>query len=255
MGMGRTLSEDFLREGCAVALVDVKGPALAEAQAELAQTGKCAAFVCDISDGEAVYALARRVEKEFGPVDIPVNNAGIVQARELLDLSDDDIEKTLRINLTAQFWTCKAFLPSMIQRGSGHIVNFASAGGILASGAAYFPHHFFGPGRWEGKAFNPTGENRGYGYNLFQDAGGKIYRTRRMDTEIGLSDYDGKPAFKLNYGAYNSGTVHSMRDEVRRINDDLFLGLGYMALGGGKINPAPFALVGPAKAWVGVDQP
>ncbi|HOG13455.1 MAG: SDR family oxidoreductase [Smithellaceae bacterium] len=132
MGMGRSLSEDFLREGCAVALVDVNGPALAEAQAELAKTGRCAAFVCDISNREAVYELARRVEKEFGPVDILVNNAGIVKARELLDLSDDDIEKTIRINLTAQFWTCKAFLPSMIQRGGGHIVNFASAGGILS---------------------------------------------------------------------------------------------------------------------------
>jgi hypothetical protein len=46
-----------------------------------------------------------------------------------------------------------------------------------------------------------------------------------------------------------------MRDEIRKINDHLFIGLGHMALGGGKINPAPFALVGPAKAWVGVDQP
>lgn len=126
--------------------------------------------------------------------------------------------------------------------------------GILASSAAYFTHHFFGPGRWEGKAFNPSEKDRGYGYNIFRDAGGKVYRTRRMDTEIGPSDYDGKPAFKLNYGAYNTGTVHSMRDEIRRINDHLFLGLGYMALGGGKINPAPFALIGPAKQWVGVDQ-
>ncbi len=126
--------------------------------------------------------------------------------------------------------------------------------GILAYGAAYFTHHFFGPGRWEGKAFNPSGKERGYGYNIFRDAGGKVYRTRKMDTEIGPSDYDGKPAFKLNYGSYNSGSVQSMRDEIRRINDHLFLGLGYMALGGGKINPAPFVLIGPAKEWVGVDQ-
>lgn len=127
--------------------------------------------------------------------------------------------------------------------------------GVMALGAAYFTHHFFGPGRWEGKAFNPSEKDKGYGYNIFRDAGGKIYRTRRMDTEIGPSDYDGKPAFKLNYGAYNAGTVESMRDEIRKINDKLFLGLGYMALGGGKINPAPFALIGPAKEWVGVDQP
>jgi hypothetical protein len=75
-----------------------------------------------------------------------------------------------------------------------------------------------------------------------------------MDTEIGTSDQDGKPAFKLNYGAYNSGTVRSMRDELRKINDNLFLGLGSMALGGGSINPAPFVVMGPAKEWVGVDK-
>ena len=164
----------------------------------------------------------------------------------------EDIRKLNKAEIFQLYYAASA--PSF-QEFKGEFAAVTVDVGILASGAAYFTHHFFGPGRWEGKAFNPTGENRGYGYNLFQDAGGKIYRTRRMDTEIGPSDYDGKPAFKLHYGAYNSGTVHSMRDEIRRINDRLFLGLGYMALGGGKINPAPFALVGPAKAWVGVDQP
>ena len=61
-----------------------------------------------------------------------LNKLGLIKFEQIANLSDDDIEKTLRINLTAQFWTCKAFLPSMIQRGSGHIVNFASAGGILS---------------------------------------------------------------------------------------------------------------------------
>ena len=126
--------------------------------------------------------------------------------------------------------------------------------GIMATSAEYYTHHFFGPGRWEGKAFYPFEKNKGYGYNIFKDATGKTYRTRKMDTEIGLSDHDGKPAFKLNYGAYNSGTVNSMRDELRKINDNLFIGLGYMALGGGKINPAPFLVIGPATKWVGTDK-
>jgi len=45
-----------------------------------------------------------------------------------------------------------------------------------------------------------------------------------------------------------------MRDEIRKINDHLFIGIGYMGLGGGSINPAPFVLIGPAKEWVGVDK-
>ena len=44
-----------------------------------------------------------------------------------------------------------------------------------------------------------------------------------------------------------------MRDEIRQINDNLFIGAGYMGLGGGPINPAPFALIGPPKPWVGPD--
>ena len=132
MGMGRSLSEDLLREGCSVILVDVNEAELSKTKKELAKIGKCSHYVCDISDRKAVYELADKVEKEVGPVDILVNNAGIVRAQELLDLPDDAIEKTININLTAQFWTCKAFLPGMVARKSGHIVNFASAGGILA---------------------------------------------------------------------------------------------------------------------------
>jgi hypothetical protein len=164
----------------------------------------------------------------------------------------DDIKKLSKAEIFQLYYA--ANVPSFENVGGEYIAVTVDVG-ILASGAAYFTHHFFGPGRWEGKAFNPSEKDRGYGYNIFRDAAGNVYRTRRMDTEIGPSDYDSKPAFKLNYAAYNSGTVHSMRDEIRRINDHLFLGLGYMALGGGKINPAPFALIGPAKAWVGVDQP
>jgi len=132
MGMGRSLSEDLLKEGCRVVLVDVNQTELANTRKEFSKIGKCADYICDISDRQAVYRLAKQVEKEFGPVHILVNNAGIVKAQELVDLPDDAVEKMININLTAQFWTCKAFLPSMITRGLGHVVNFASAGGILA---------------------------------------------------------------------------------------------------------------------------
>lgn len=132
MGMGRSLSEDLLQEGCRVVLVDVNEPELVKTKKELSKLGQCAHYICDISDRKEVYQLAGKVAMEFGDVDILVNNAGIVKAQELLDLPDETIEKTINVNLTAQFWTCKAFLPSMIKKGQGHIVNFASAGGILA---------------------------------------------------------------------------------------------------------------------------
>ena len=164
----------------------------------------------------------------------------------------DDIRKLSKAEVFQLFYAASA--PAFGEFKGEYVAQTVDVG-IMATGAAYYTHHFFGPGRWEGKAFYPSEKDRGYGCNIFKDASGKIYRTRKMDTTIGPSDYDGKPSFKLNYGAYNAGTVESMRDELRKINDNLFLGLGYMALGGGKINPAPFVLVGPAKEWVGVDQP
>lgn len=163
----------------------------------------------------------------------------------------DDIKKLSKADVFQLYYA--ASVPSF-QDFKGEYAAATVDVGIMATSAGYYTHHFFGPGHWEGKAFYPLEKDKGYGYNIFKDASGKIHRTRKMDTQIGPSDYDGKPAFKLNYGAYNSGTVKSMRDELRKINDNLFLGLGYMALGGGSINPAPFVLMGPAKEWVGVDK-
>ncbi|NPU84199.1 MAG: SDR family oxidoreductase [Syntrophaceae bacterium] len=132
MGMGLDLSRKLLQEGCSVALVDVRPESLQAAEKELRHLGPCRGYVCDISDRQAVYDLAHKIEADMEPPAILVNNAGIVTAAPLLDLDDAAIERMIRVNLTALFWTCKAFLPAMLRRGEGHIVNFASAGGILA---------------------------------------------------------------------------------------------------------------------------
>lgn len=129
--------------------------------------------------------------------------------------------------------------------------------GIMAPFADYFTHHFFGPGYWEGKAFFPQNKDRGWGYNLFTVKKGNprtfLARERKMDTWVGQSEIDDKDSFHLVYKDYNGGFVHSMHDEVRKINDTLFICMGYMAIGGGSINPAPFILHGKPSAWVGPD--
>jgi short-subunit dehydrogenase len=132
MGMGREISALLLAQGCRVAMVDIDPDALARAREPLSKTGECYAFVCDIGDRDHVHDLAASVEQTLGPVNILVNNAGIVRAALLLDLADKDIESMIRVNLTSLFWTCRAFLPGMRASGPGHIVNMASAGGLLA---------------------------------------------------------------------------------------------------------------------------
>ena len=131
MGMGKCVSRLLLEAGCEVAMVDVNADALSATADEFSALGVCRPYTCDISDRQAVYTLAETIKKEMGPVSILVNNAGIVKAAPLDELPDETIEKILTVNLTAQFWTCKAFLPDMIAQNSGHVVNVASAGGIL----------------------------------------------------------------------------------------------------------------------------
>lgn len=124
--------------------------------------------------------------------------------------------------------------------------------GILAPSAAYYTHHFFGPGHWEGKAFLPSEGEQGWGYNIFVRKG-IAHRTRKFSTYMGPSTIDKRPSFHLNYRSHNSGLVHSMHDEVRKINDDLYICMGHMGLGGGAINPAPFVVQGPPTPWVGLE--
>jgi all-trans-retinol dehydrogenase (NAD+) len=132
MGLGRILSRLLLNEGCRVALVDVHAAALDEARRELSATGDVRSFACDIGDRDEVYNLARGVRDELGPAAILVNNAGVMRAAPIMELDDGAITRMIAVNLTAQFWTTKAFVPQMLECGEGHIVNVASAGGLLA---------------------------------------------------------------------------------------------------------------------------
>jgi hypothetical protein len=76
----------------------------------------------------------------------------------------------------------------------------------------------------------------------------------KMDTFIGPSRFDGKPSFHLVYAAHNRGLNHSMRDEIRRINDRLWLGMGCLAWDLDTLNPTPFLLYGAPAPWVGLDK-
>jgi len=131
LGMGRSLAGLLLHEGCRVAIVDIREGDLEEAREELSRRGEVTSYVCDISDKEKVYALAEQVQREFGAIDILVNNAGIVKSNPFLEKPDEVIEHTVAVNLMAHFWTMKAFLPGMVARKEGHVVNMASAGGLL----------------------------------------------------------------------------------------------------------------------------
>ena len=109
-------------------------------------------------------------------------------------------------------------------------------------------------GRWLTKSFLPVGENSGHGHNSFQASSGKVLRKIRMQTRVGPSLITGKgDAFHLEYRFFaNSAALIGMRDEVRKLNKNLYLGLGLVGRGPlWKSKELPFALVGPPEPWVG----
>jgi len=134
-GIGRLVALRCGELGATVTIWDLDAAGAEEAAAEAAARGAggAHAFACDVSDREQVYAVAREVRDEAGDVDILINNAGVVSGRTLLDLPDESIERTFAVNTLALFWTAKAFLPAMVARGSGHIVNVASAAGLIGT--------------------------------------------------------------------------------------------------------------------------
>jgi all-trans-retinol dehydrogenase (NAD+) len=131
-GIGRLMALDFARRGGRVVVWDLDREALKTLEEEARQQGfVITGMICDVSDREAVYRQAKALTAELGPVEILVNNAGVVSGSTFLNTPDEKILKTMKVNAFAPFWTCKAFLPAMLERNAGHIVNIASAAGII----------------------------------------------------------------------------------------------------------------------------
>jgi hypothetical protein len=174
-----------------------------------------------------------------------------ILGKEAKDASVNDIVKLSKADFKQLYHSapCPAFTDL---RGEYHAMNLPS--GIMAGGVNFYTDNFFGPGKWEGKAFFPFEADKGWGYNIFMksDNQNNISRTRKMNTYISKSAYDSLDSFHLDYSPYNSYLVHSMHDELRKINENLFIGYGSMAAGGGTLNPSPFIVYGPPKPWVGI---
>ena len=135
-GMGLLIARGAAARGAHVAIWDLNGRALPDAVSRIAATRRnenqiVVSDAVDVGDPDAVSGAAERLRASFGEVDVLVNNAGVVLGKRLVDLSPEEVLRTLRVNTAALFWTTGAFLPSMIERGEGHFVTMASAAGLI----------------------------------------------------------------------------------------------------------------------------
>ena len=136
-GIGRALCKRLARDGVTVVVADLD----ANAAENVAAEAGCIAQVLDVGDEAAVHALIDTVERETGAIDLFVSNAGVgfgdadgnAASREggMIPV-DDRWEACWNVNVMAHVYAARALLPRMIGRGGGHLVNVASAAGLLS---------------------------------------------------------------------------------------------------------------------------
>jgi short-subunit dehydrogenase len=132
-GIGRETALALASQGASVVLAARRRPLLESLAVEIESRGGRALVVpTDVADVSAVESLAAAVHGEFGRCDILVNNAGIPAYGPFTDISPEDIEYVVRVNLLGVLHGTRVFLPGMLEAGSGHIVNVASLAGRQA---------------------------------------------------------------------------------------------------------------------------
>ncbi len=119
-GLGKELVSVFQQHKATVVVLDLELPSASE------QVENVNYFQCDVSDKDRILEVKKIIDQEIGSVSILINNAGFMTGKPLVDLSFEEIETTIQVNLLSNFYTNKIFLPTMIANKRGYIVTVAS---------------------------------------------------------------------------------------------------------------------------------
>ena len=126
-GIGRTSAELLASHGAKVYAVDIN-------EAELQKVKNCTPLVCDLTDLNSITALAQ----EVGSIDILFNCAGFVHAGTILDCDEKSWEFSFNLNVKSMYRLIRAFLPDMVERKSGNIINMSSVASSITGAAGRF---------------------------------------------------------------------------------------------------------------------
>ena len=129
-GIGKAMAEAFLAEGAkAMMLADLDADAVAAAAANIG----CDGMACDVTKEDQVAALVSATEAKHGAVDVFCSNAGAGGTGLLTDASNEVWQQQWELHVMSHLYAARAVLPGMIERGSGYLLNTASAAGLLAA--------------------------------------------------------------------------------------------------------------------------
>ncbi|MEJ2539401.1 MAG: SDR family NAD(P)-dependent oxidoreductase [Gemmatimonadota bacterium] len=132
-GIGAAVAEALAGRGVRVALAARGMDRLKSTAQALTAGGAIARAVpCDVTDEDAVESLRDQVLRELGPVEILINNAGVATSAPLARTSLEEWNRLFQVNATGTFLCTRTFLPSMMERGWGRVVNVASVAGLAA---------------------------------------------------------------------------------------------------------------------------
>jgi len=132
-GIGEHIARALAREKMALVLSGRNEAALNELRDELRSAGtRAESVVADLGRRDELHSLIPRAEAALGPVDVLVNNAGVQVAGRFVDITDDQVDEIVSINLVAPMLLTRDALPGMLDRGRGHVVTIASLAGKLS---------------------------------------------------------------------------------------------------------------------------
>ncbi len=125
-GIGKAIAAAFVAEGAELLLADIDAARLAAAAEELGQEG----LIIDVARKAEIERLFARVAERWGGLDILVNNAGVTHAAELDDLTEEDFDRVMAINLKSALWATQA--AARVMQPGGAVVNMSSVNAVLA---------------------------------------------------------------------------------------------------------------------------
>jgi len=140
-GIGLASARAFAHAGASVVLADINDERMNAAVGDIAAAGgKAVAQHCDVSRDEDFARLHQRALTEFGSVDLVMSNVGVLVLGDPSDIPMTAWQRVLDLNVLSAVRAIREFLPAMIERGSGHLVNTASTAGLWGYGCERLPY-------------------------------------------------------------------------------------------------------------------
>lgn len=227
-GIGEAIALALAKAGAAIAVNYRERVEEAEAVAENIRQGggRAAIFGADVSLRIAVQSMVHDIEAELGPIDILVNNAGMAAARGLEDITEEDFDHTLAVNLKSAFLCTQAVLPGMRARRWGRIVNISSIGARIGAGSVSIAYAAAKAGI--------EGLTRGYALRLApQGVSVNAVAPGLVDTEMGKPLIEAGVAARIPVG--RPGTGEEIAQAVLLLVGNAYMTGQTIAVNGGSL--------------------